>query len=202
MATGESKLLKNLAKLGEVLDGQGLRNFTDKTLRVAHGKVGVLYQREAVQRIQARAYKKNRPLTKALKGSDLPLVADSDLVGSITHKVIDAGELQMGAVSPKTKKGQLIYRILEEGATIRVTPKMRRWMMWALSEADNQFAKASLAAIADLQARGVKGKAVWIIPPRPFLTGVFASAKWQREANAVYVRAMSVITRWIVRQVQ
>ena len=199
MATGESRLLKNLDKLGEVLGGQALRDHIDRTIRKAHGKVGLLYERNAKQRIKNRAYAENAPLTKALKGSDLPLVADGDLRGAITHNVVSAAELQMGAISPKVGGGKLLYRILEEGATIRVTSKMRRALMAKLAKVDNQFATEARKAMANFQG---KGKAVWIIPPRRFLSSTFEDPRWRAETQRVYRLAMVEITKFIVRKVK
>jgi hypothetical protein len=130
-----------------------------------------------------KPFEANAPLTVALKGSETPLVDHGDLVGSLTYDVISWKKLRMGVNSRTLSNGRLLAEVLHEGATIRVTQRMRRAVMAKLREklGDRRFGH-----LADGFG---PAKSVWIIPPRPFLTKTFAddvfvdrSAEWMLEA--------------------
>jgi len=87
----------------------------------------VLVRTEIVDRIDAGAYAANAPLTILLKGSGLPLVDKGDLRRSIQGKVISWNEGVVGLL--RTGEKANIAAILHEGASIKVTPKMRGWFV-------------------------------------------------------------------------
>lgn len=133
--------------------------------------------------LDEKPFASNAPLTVALKGSSTPLVDDGDLVGSLTYDVVSWKKLRMGVNSRRLSSGRLLAEVLHEGATIRVTPRIRAAVMAKLREKAGDKRFRALA-----QGFGA-AKSVWVIPPRPFLTRTFAdpdfvkrSADWMLEA--------------------
>jgi hypothetical protein len=82
-------------------------------------------------------FKANRPLTVRIKGSSRPLVDGGDLVNSINYKVINWKEARIGVLRSKKVKKEgggtedlaSVAKIVHDGATIKVTQKMRWFFM-------------------------------------------------------------------------
>ena len=73
-----------------------------------------------------------KDVTKWLKGSDLVLNDTGDLKRSIQVQK-NGNKALVGVLIPKGSKGQdmeMIARVMEGGATIRVSAKMRGWFAW------------------------------------------------------------------------
>ncbi|MGE0229454.1 MAG: hypothetical protein AB7U23_13205 [Dehalococcoidia bacterium] len=198
------------AKLQAQLDPERLKRRFQAILPAAHARVGERFVAIATDRIDDRDYETNAPLTIALKGSDLPLVGeDGTLRGSITYNVRGAQRVDFGAKSPRLPGGQLLYAVLHEGATIKVTPRMRMAVMAKLREKEKsikalkrksakrkkdlawiQEAHAALKAFGDANPGA---SAYWTIPPRPFLREVWEDKTWRRFARKTYVDALEAI---------
>ena len=120
-----------LLKYGEwkkwlrLLQGSRFKADLVKELTRAMTACTVLVRKEIVDRIDQGVYAPNAPLTTLMKGSGLPLVDKGDLRRSIQGKVIKYNEGFVGVF--RTGKAANIGAILHEGATIKVTSKMRGW---------------------------------------------------------------------------
>lgn len=117
----------------------------------------VMIRTEIVDRIDAGVYAANSLLTVALKGSSLPLVDKGDLRRTIQGKVVSwnlgvVGLLRMGEKAN-------IAAILHEGATIKVTNKMRGWF------------RAQTASGAGVKPLKASTKTIRV-PGRPFIKEV------------------------------
>jgi len=96
-----------------------------RELRRAMSANVVLVRKEIIDRIDHGAYAANAPLTILLKGSGLPLVDKGDLRRTIQGKVVSWNEGLVGLL--RTGGAANIGAILHEGATVKVTAKMRGW---------------------------------------------------------------------------
>lgn len=153
----------------------------------AHNRVGQLYVARTRQRIlRDKPFVKNSPVTVAMKGSSTPLVDDGDLVGSIAFRVEGFSRVVLGVRSPRTNSGRFLYEILHNGATITVTPSMRRAVMAKLSK---RLGPARMRAFSQQWFRG-PAKIVWIIPGRPFITDTLNAPEFRRAALNIYARAL------------
>lgn len=153
-------------------------------LRKATTKNCLLVKSAMRKRIQDRAYLPNSPLTLAIKAPRTkPLIGGppgpgGDLFRAITHEVSVRADGEpvgfVGLLRTDTHKGTRynIGIILHEGATIRVTPAMRRAV----------FAKARRNGKGRRYLRDIAGPArgTWVIPPRPFVRDVIQDPAIQR----------------------
>lgn len=163
-----------------------------KAVELAFKRIGRVFEDEAVERIRSKEYDPNSELTYALKGSRTPLIDRGALARAITSKVVAAAtgtSLYMGVNSPKTKGGRLLYWVLHDGGAINVTPQMLRAVLAKLQKMkvkgggkDPDEKKANRAAHKAQLHQLRKGlgsmsgaKAVWVIPPRPFLRSAWES---------------------------
>ena len=198
------KLLRNWEKLADDMRHK-FKDRLAEELETAHRQAGELFVRKARLNVARKAgrFAPNAPLTKALKGSDVPLVdrGSAGLLGAITYNVVGPERVEFGAHSPKTKKGRLVYEILHNGATLKVTPKALRYLHAKLRERANSPLGRGASekrqhrgwiddALAGLRAsRGGTAKR-WIIPPRPFLAKVYDDPSWIEAIEERYAAAV------------
>lgn len=135
----------------------------------------------------------NKPLTKVLKGSDRPLVDTGELVKSIAGEARTWDEAVIGVLRQRVVRGRRgqardvknVAAILHEGATIKVTPKMRAYF-FALS---HQYP----GLVFPLKPT----KRYIVIPRRPFLRAATNSkvlAMYQRNWEQAIQKALSTTT--------
>jgi hypothetical protein len=106
--------------------------------------------------IREKHFKKNAILTEFLKGSSMPLVDQADLLNAVSARHKSAWEFHVGVIR-EDKAGNSIAFILHEGATRKVSEKMRA------------FFRAKAAETRGL-VRPLKTSTTAIkIPARPFL---------------------------------
>jgi len=152
----------------------------------AHARAGEIFVADARDRIlDEKPFEENSPLTVALKGSDTPLLNDGDLAGSLTYIVDDWKGVRLGVRSRKLRSGRYLAEVLHNGATLKVTPAMRRAVFAKLRERAKRDKRARSFARS---IRGMPAKGVWIIPPRPFLSTTFESKAFQDKVRAEYQR--------------
>lgn len=122
----------------------------------------------------------NADLTVALKGSDRPLVDSGQLKKSITSEVKSWDLALIGinrnrtVVDSKGKKRSVmrIAEALHDGATIKVTNKMRAYFYWLAYSDDSPFQ----GIVKPLK----KSTKVIRIPPRPFLAAALTNRLLKR----------------------
>jgi len=106
--------------------------------------------------IKEKHFKKNAILTELLKGSTTPLIDGADLWGSISARHKSPWEFHVGVIR-EDKGGSSIAFILHEGATRKVTEKMRRFFRAQAAES------RGLVRPLKTSTREIR------IPPRPFI---------------------------------
>jgi hypothetical protein len=181
--------LKGFRELSDALALPKFRRRFKKQVRKATRKNGLIAEGAIKQQIASGdGMKPNSPLTEALKGSSRPLVDTGELQKSITHKLTAFDEVIIGVLrrvqkrNPKTGKVdnlQDIAAILHNGATISVTPAMRR-LFFALSN-----------EIPEVKPLSPKTTVI-VIPARPFLLAAFSPkfvAKYRRNWEEAIERA-------------
>lgn len=135
----------------------------------------------------------NKPLTKVLKGSDRPLVDTGELVKSIAGEARTWDEAVIGVLRQRVVRGRRgqardvknVAAILHEGATIKVTPKMRAYFF----ELSRQYP----GLVFPLKPT----KRYIVIPRRPFLQAATTSkalAMYQRNWEQAIQQALSTAT--------
>jgi len=151
-------------KYRKALDPKAFKLLLDKEMSAATRLNVVLVRDEIQRRIMNGDYAPNAPMTKAMKGSDKPLVDDGDLVKAINDRLINhyMGFVGIQRGTMKTGDGGAeemvnIALILHEGTTIKVTPRMRAYFYY--------LARKSGGKVKPLKATT---KTI-VIPPRKFI---------------------------------
>lgn len=123
---------------------------------LANKKLAVFLVDKVRSDIKAKNYAKNAILTQFLKGSSTPLIDQADLWQSVSSRHVSPWMFRIGVIR-EDAAGNSIALILHEGATRKVTPKMRA------------FFRAKAAETRGL-VRPLKTSTTEIkIPARPFL---------------------------------
>ncbi len=178
-----SVTLTGFKRLKRMLSPGTFERRLKKHVKVATQLNALLAEGEIKTDISAGRFAKNSAMTIALKGSSKPLVgATGELFKSIIGRAVAWNLALIGVLknkkvkNKKTGKVDSIFQIaaiLHDGATIRVTDKMRRYF-FALSR---EFGTMPLSSRTK----------VIVIPPRPFLRGAVKKrlikkykANWQR----------------------
>ena len=152
-------------------------------LRNASAQVGMVYAAAIKKGIRSQAPSGKRfsglhPFTIAQKGSSKALVDRATLLNSITWKHMGPLVVFIGVLrKARNKDGQPLINIaamMEEGATIAVTDKMRAYLA-----SEGLYLRADTVALE--------------IPPRPFIEPVFKSTKVKAEARLRMQAAMSEV---------
>lgn len=123
---------------------------------LANKKLAVFLVDKVRRDIKAKNYAKNAILTEFLKGSSTPLIDQADLWQSVSARHKSAWEFHVGVIRDDAA-GNSIALILHEGATRKVTEKMRR------------FFRAKAAETRGLVRPLKTSTAEIVIPPRPFI---------------------------------
>lgn len=158
-------------------------------------KKNALVAEGAIKRaINSGQFDRNSVITIAMKGSSRPLVDTGALVASINHDVPKWDVAFIGVLRsrkvPRKGKGKAraydilnVAFVLHEGASIKVTPKMRRFFAAMARENPGQWFPIR------------KGTSVIQIPRRPFLEAAFEDSrlalKYRRNWEDAVQRALS-----------
>lgn len=173
-----SKLAGDWNRLDEILNPARLV----EGIRQAAARVGNYGASEVKKGIVSgspggQTFAPNSPLTIARKKSSSPLIAQSDLVGSITYQIVDDAKSVFVGVKKGAKRkdnGKDIAEIAavhEFGCTIPVTRKMRAYFRH--------------------QGINFKASTQYIhIPARPFLRPVLNSSDFKAKVAEIYIQAI------------
>jgi len=124
MARGAPKFkIKGVTGLKVALDALAMATVSKAEMMKATKKNGKLAEAQVRSGIRSGINPRNADLTQAIKGSDKPLVDSSELFNSISSEVMDEYSVFVGV--NRTNGLYNVAAIVHEGATIRVTPKMR-----------------------------------------------------------------------------
>jgi phage gpG-like protein len=156
---------KEAARIAGSMAGDFQRAVERSTLREAHFLRGKIVEGITSGAPAGKPFKPHAPLTIALRGgSGKILIQSGALRNSITVVKIGGGATTAAFVGvQRTNKRANLAEIHEEGRTIRVTEKMRRYLMARLRE----------AGAPPPPPGGGGGKTVIKIPARPFMGPVF-----------------------------
>lgn len=164
--------VKGFEELRSKLDHKKFSKLLKRNVRKAQRRNSLAAEGEMKRRIDAgRSLAKNSPITVAIKGSSRPLVDGGDLKASINHLLVRwdlafIGVLRTKKVSDENGRTHDLLNIafiLHEGATIKVTQRMRNYFRFMARLYPGRWfpLKSSTQVIR--------------IPPRPFLK--FATTK-------------------------
>jgi len=165
------------ARWEKLVDGPNFQRRLAKVMPVAFRRIGLLLVGNMRKAIRSGNYAPNAPLTKLTKKSSKPLVDRGDLMRALTfdsqHNPTAGTYSVWVGLSRKArdKDGNEVANIgaaLHEGFSVLVTPEIRRAVFAKMNER-NKGAK--------VQPTGAAAKAVWIIPPRPFVTQPVEASK-------------------------
>lgn len=179
--------------LARKTDPELLRRKLKHYFAQAHARVGESFVARATETILTdKPFEKNSGLTVVIKGSSTPLFQHGDLVGSLTWQPIGTAgtKIRVGVNSEKLADGdqRWLAEVLHNGATVRVTDAMRA-RVFALARESPRWAAFERQLVA------APPKAVWIIPPRPFIAVVLESRTWLSEIRAIYQAAFDAALR-------
>ncbi len=169
----------------------------------AHRRIGLAFVALARQKILAKDYEPNRPLTLALKGSSTPLVDKGDLLGDITFEVKGHRQVIVGiGRSPKAGRRQL-YQLLHDGGSFKITGKQARALIAKLDDlmeagkfkGRSKRAQRDHKAWAESARKGFQrlasaGGGKWRIKRRPFITRPLESAEFAAVVDREYTEAL------------
>lgn len=176
------KLVGDWKRYKAILNSTSFAKRLRNELNRGTARIASRYVSEIRREIRDKSYAKNANLTVNIKGSDTALVRDSDLVNGVTWRKINAGAtfgpwfvgLLRSVDDAKTNLGI----ILHEGATIKVTAKMRAFFM--VKAAENPGVWKPLKA----------GTTSIVIPPRRFITEVFARQDLKAMATDIWAESV------------
>jgi hypothetical protein len=175
MAGGFSLEVTGFKKLKEKLRPRSFEKRLKREVKKATRRVGLLAERKIKTDIRQKKVKPSKlsGMTIAIKGSTKALVNSGQLLQSITSKVIAWDIVVVGVLKNKKVRDEatgavkdviMIARILHDGATIPVTPKMRRYFFW-LANADESPVQGKISPLS-MSTRVIR------VPARPFMKGV------------------------------
>lgn len=176
--------------------------------RIAHQRIGQDFVRIARNEIiHEQPYEPNAPLTIALKGSSKPLADTGELIRSLGYQVKGHTKVKLGVGRSKQVGRRQLYEVLHNGARIKVTPAMARFMAMKLSKmlrdgdvkgrtkANRRDHKARIAASLEKFTNASRGKSLgwWVIPARPFLERPLNSDEFVAAIRYHYVKAFDLV---------
>jgi hypothetical protein len=155
------------------------------------------------QQIRDRRFTANAPLTLALSRGNLPLLKEKNLFDAIGFTLKTSFEAEVGLTERKLSTGgvksrptalEKIVLLLHDGFTIDVTDDMRAAIMAALRKSKGRKAKSAQKQASE---RSGRGRTVWRVPPRKFLTTVFRNLaiqerlrrRWREAVEAAFLKA-------------
>jgi hypothetical protein len=122
------------------------------------------------QGMRGRKFEKNAKVTNLIKGNKSPTIDESHLHNAIAREMIDSFTAKVGVLDGQMAR---IAKVIHEGATLKITPKMRAAIFGQLRERGN---------LGKLDPNH-KSDGFMRIKPRPFLSTVFESPTVRKELN-------------------
>lgn len=199
MASGV-KLTGPWRKMALMLDPKYVKIQSRKYIRIATAINAKKAEAMIRQNIVKGVPPSNKALTIMIKGSSKPLVGTGEgLFQAVTSKVTKYNHAHVGIF--KSDESFNIARAIHEGATIKVTKKMRGlfWLLWLVSK--GKIPSSSLSGRAadlwNLSPGGwkpiLKTTQAILIPPRPFVTQVFRDPKLHAFCQANWHAAIAKV---------
>lgn len=154
------------------------------------------------QTIQSgKSLQRNAALTQAIKGDNKPLVDQGALFQQITSKVVDDFTVLAGVL--RTSGAYNVGLIVHEGATIKVTPKMRGlfFVLWKASEGmlDPGQLEGRAKELFEQMSEGWlplnANTEVIVIPPRPWIRIAFNNTQMIKQVRDNWKQAMEASFR-------
>lgn len=179
MSTVKFKKNKNWKKYERAIRPSRIKKLVDQNMRLATMLNGKILEQRIRESITKGQYKKNAPLTIAIKGENKPLVGVEP--GAQLFQAITSIEVKNDLVFVGVLRTDDVYNIaktVHEGTKIKVTDKMRG-MFAALARAskDKKFASKLFGRAKELYRYMKTGwkplkknTTAIIIPSRPFIT--------------------------------
>ncbi len=201
------ELDRNWKKYLEAVDPVELRKRFRFYFKRAHNRIGQDFVRIARDSIISdQPYAPNAPLTIALKGSSKPLVDTGELIRSLGYKVKGHTKVTVGVGRSKQVGKRQLYEVLHNGARIKVTPQMARFMAIKLSKmlrdgnfkgrtkANRRDHKSRIEGSLEKMTNASKGKNLgwWVIPARPFLATPLGSDEFNEAVVRHYLEAFDL----------
>lgn len=194
--SGNSKALKKALEKAPTV----VRKHVNKASKII-GMQGVALARKE---ISGGSYAPNAPLTIALKGVNEPLIGDrtgSPLFKAITSKVVNDNTVFVGILQ---KDGEYNIAVaIHEGATIKVTQKMRNmfYILWRKETDPSINLTGRAKELWDKMPGGWKPlnestKAI-NIPSRPFIKNALDSDEFRKFAENIYNQAVGTAIKEI-----
>lgn len=191
------KMNAGWGNLQKAWDGRRYQKRIRASMRKATMLVGKVAEKEMRQTIKDGGMAANADLTVAVKGSTKPLVDKGNLFKAITSQYQRDYSVFVGVLQASGSYD--IAMTLHEGASIRVTPKMRGlfYVLWLASQGDIPPSELEGRA-AELWARKPSGwhplkdtTSVIVIPGRPFVKMTFAKPGLNAKAQAIWAAALA-----------
>ena len=145
-----------------------------------------LFLIKAIQKnMRNKTFKKNSPLTLALKQSKNPLINERNLFDAIRHKLKNSFEAEVGIIRNQNSTGgfggktipmQKLVELMERGYTIKVTPKMKQAIAIKLKGLN----------IPQAEDSNSDGNTTYFVPPRPLFSTVFKDSRVSLEIQKRY----------------
>jgi len=155
--------LEGFEAFSKAIDPVLFKKRLSEEIRAANMRLSVLgvdVLRRAIHSAQSWA-KPNSPVTIALKGSSKPLFDHGDLWGNTSSKLLDAFQFVVGTNRVDDSGKVNVAAVLHNGATIKVTPKMRAYFRYLHVKTDGKVMPLS------------KDTRTIVIPARPYMKRAF-----------------------------
>lgn len=131
--------------------------------------------------IRGRNLTENSPLTLSFRKNSIPLLDERNLLSAMGFALKSSFESEVGYVLSTQSTGgkagnkasisiQKLVELTHKGFVIDVTPAMRAAMIAELRKSKKRKAKKALKSFNAIDRRG---KATYVVPPRPFMEKVF-----------------------------
>jgi len=198
MAGARIKLTTGWKKLSKMIDPKKFVAAGPTIMRKANGIAGLYAVRAIRQEIKNGAYAPNAPLTIAIKGSSKPLVDTGNLFKAITHKMVDNYTVWVGVLF--VSGAYSLSVALHEGATIKVTEKMRNLFDLLFWASKGKLSPSKLTGRAAEIWERSKTKEFFplsrstsqiVIPPRPFMRRAIESSALHLRIQTIWFEAIA-----------
>ena len=161
----------DIKPLKKFLNVPRFKTLMERKIRAATRLNAMIMHAEIRRRIRGRKYARNAKVTLMIKGKKKPpLIRTGQLHAAIEQELINSYKARVGIRPGQNAK---LAKILHEGATVKITPKVRAAIFGQIKEAGGNIDKLPK----------MKSKGVLRIPPRRFLTEVFENRKLRSEIN-------------------
>jgi hypothetical protein len=202
---------KSWKSFERAIDSKYLGPVLRKNVGKATAKNALLLQRGVRQEIRKGVPPTNAPLTASLKGGNKPIVGTpgADLFNSITHDIESWDRAVVGVI--RMSGAYNIAKIVHDGATIKVTERMRNLFRVLANASKSKYVRPHLEGRAlELWELGKRWKTKWkplkpsttaiVIPPRPYLRYAVQDLATRRKAKENWQDAIERTWRKVAKK--